>query len=317
VQKALTDFVTVAANCRDLQGRSKDPKKDELGAFFWKVADQSHSMAQGGETTQGLYAFSTTGELYGWMNDRDIPTLLALLAKARAAHAAAPPKKLTLAEPKPDAALEPPEGAAVVRVYSRVKPLPEGLAADDLNRSVGRDHLWILKSEIEAIEKAVEADGKCEVPRALAARIARWHLLDNVRGEPDRWMASEVKKASFTVTHLATLSGRTRAHLDGAFFMLAKAGKKGEDGRILGERGFEGTIEGELEIDPTKSRLTGLRLHARGKFWGESTYSLNAPKGKFPLELAFVLTGEKEPHVVSPQGLGDGRDVYLAPPVEE
>ncbi|MBI3725434.1 hypothetical protein HY251_16010 [bacterium] len=308
----------LAANTRELQHREKT---DELGRFFWKVADAGHWKQQEGNTTQGLYAFSAAGDFYGSLNDRDVGELLALLEKARKAFAKAPPRKLELARPSgPSADVLPPERAAVVRVHARILPLPAGCAP--INKGVGRDHLWVLEEEVAAIAKGLSTGEACDLPKTLVARIARWHLLDDVRGEPDRWRAGEVRRAELRATRVTSKEGLA-ARVSGAFSMLAAAGKKSEDGRALGERGYEGTIEGELAVSPSPARLATFRLLARGKAWGESTYTPSPPAGKFPLSVAFVLLssgkkGEKAPpFVVSPQGLDDGRETYLAPPAKE
>jgi len=58
-----------------------------------------------------------------------------------------------------------------------------------MNRSVGRDHLWIHEDDVREIEKTRK------LPARVAKRIARFHLCDNVRGLSDAWAPEEVKHA--------------------------------------------------------------------------------------------------------------------------
>src|SRR6185436_18716567 len=96
-----------------------------------------------------------------------------------------------------------PEGAAVLNVFTRIDPLPAGLGADDLNRSVGRDHLWILKDEVQAIVNALKDSAEAPLPAALAKRLAQFHLIDNVRGEPDMWESKHILKGDFKLTRIS------------------------------------------------------------------------------------------------------------------
>ena len=84
----------------------------------------------------------------------------------------------------------PPKGCIVVNVYSRVLEAQYPSGPKRFGRifrgSTGRDHLWILAAELEALAKG-------EMPQALKMRIARFHLIDNTRGEPPMWRREEIE----------------------------------------------------------------------------------------------------------------------------
>ncbi len=293
--EALGAFVPVAANTAFTQWRDED---DPLRKFFYQVVDQTDwKTAQEGNTTQGMYACASDGTLFGHTFEYDLETVLGVLrdaTKEAAKHAA---KKLDLRGAKPEPA--PPEGTLVVSVYTRIDPLPEGASKD--NAFVGRDHLWILHEEVDALRKG-------QFPKTLAMRLARFHLWDNTRGEPDAWTEEQVKKAAFGAN--GVLAGHATFTIGGTFSLAASAGKRSEDGRSLPEAGYEGKIEGEITFG--KEGVTSFTLLATGEAWGEGTYTPGAPAGRFPLKVAFVLPAADDPtRGVPPQGVSDGLDEYL------
>ncbi len=79
-----------------------------------------------------------------------------------------------------------------------------------------------------------------------------------------------------------------------------------------GQRGFEGTIEGQIEmIDGTLGRFD---LVAQGQYWGEGQWTGSAPSGKFPFAVAIRLgTGMDTAEQVLPQALKGWRWDYLNP----
>lgn len=299
--EALGEFVPVAANTAFTQWRDED---DPLRKFFYQVVDQTDwKTAQEGNTTQGMYACSSDGTLFGRTFEYDLETVLAVLRDARKEAAKHKAKKLDLRGAKPEPV--PPEGTLVVSVYTRIDPLPKGASKD--NAFVGRDHLWILPEELTAMRKS-------GIPKSLATRIARFHLWDNTRGEPDAWTEEQVKKALFEIPgliHRESNAVRENALVvRGAFSLGAPAGKHSEDGRSLPESGYEGTIEGEIAFDG--DRVKSFFMLATGEAWGESTYTPGAPAGRFTLKVAFILPAADDPtRAVPPQGVSDGLDEYL------
>jgi hypothetical protein len=228
------------------------------------------------------------GTAYGFNNNRSLERVHQLLDKSLAQFRANPPAKVDIPSALLDAkfAVTPPDGSSVLRLFTRIKPAP--LGCDSANENVARDHLWVLPDEIGALAKG-------EIPNALRLRLARFALVDNVRGEPDHWRVDEVIKAEFKLKVLSA----TKFAIAGDFAMQTKDGK----------RGYEGKWEGELAIDKG-GRLTSFKAYAEGQAWGRSTYTPDPPPGKFPLVVAFVLSGDEMARTVSPQAVFYGRE-YL------
>ena len=219
---------------------------------------------------------------------------------------------LTETELGPEARV--PADAAVLRVFSRIDPLPEETPAKSLNRGVGRDHLWVLKRELDEIVASLRRADEAEAPSALSRRIVRFHLIDNVRGEPDLWLSENVKRRSFRVARVAETPETLTVALTGSYAMLMPPGVRVEGWRSAPEMGLEGTLGGLLAIDKGRGSLRFARVFATAKAWGQSTFTRGAPKGKFPIKFAMVLADDPLSRQIAPQGLmGVGSEAYLDP----
>jgi hypothetical protein len=252
-------------------------QQDNEGRFYQKIANQGPRKVGRG-TTQGLYAADANGRFLGFNNNRTPNRVLGMMRSALAKHR--PAKVRAIAKGKLDARYnpKPPKGGLVVRVTSKVLggyEEPDNEWRRIYQTSLGRDNLWIRADEHAALAKG-------QLPQSLLRRLARFHLVDNTRGEPPMWNDNEIKKLEGTLRN-----GQLRAtvHLRTA----------------IGDRGYEAQLLGRVE---TKAgRVTRLDLVAKGEFWGEGPYTRRAPKGRFPLAIAFTLAdGKDAADTIPPQG---------------
>ena len=252
-------------------------QKDTEGDFYRKIAGQGPRNNFKG-TTQGLYLATASGQLLGYNNNRGGDRIRRMMKKALEGFEA--PAAAVIKRSKVDARYnpKPPEGGLVVRVQSKVLGGYE--KTEDRWRKIfqdtlSRDNLWVTKEEQDAL-----AAGR--VPPALQKRIARYHLVDNTRGEPPMWKADEIRSIEFSLKD-GRLSGSV--HLETA----------------SGERGYKVSLLGHVE--KKNGKITRFDLVARGDFWGEGTYTRGAPKGRFPLGASFTLAdGSDIADGVPPQG---------------
>jgi len=252
-------------------------QKDNEGRFYQKIANQGPRKVGRG-TTQGLYAADASGRFLGYNNNRSANRVLGMMQSALAKHR--PVKVAAIAKGKLDARYnpKPPKGGLVVRVTSKVLggyEEPDNEFRRIYQTSLGRDNLWIRDDEHAALVKG-------QLPQSLLRRLARFHLVDNTRGEPPMWRDNEIKKLEGTLRN-----GQLRAtvHLQ----------------TTNGERGYEAQLFGRVEIK--NGKVTRLDLVAKGTFWGEGTYTRRAPKGRFPLAIAFTLAdGKDAADSIPPQG---------------
>lgn len=271
-----TSFIPVAID-QAYQRRQQDTE----GEFYRKIAGQGPRSNFNG-TTQGFYIATASGTLLLYNNNRDPEKVLRLMRQklrefkaskaAQSTTSALEPKKVDQRwQPKP------PAGGLVLRVRAKILDGYEP-TTDKWRRifqtALSRDNLWISKAEHLALVKGT-------VPASLQQRIAKYHLVDNTRGEPPMWNDREVRGVTMSLQ-----DGKLTGNAD-----LQTSDKK---------RGYEAQMIGEIETQGDK--VTRFDMVVKGDFWGEGRYTKNAPKGRFPLAISFTLAdGSDVADLVPPQ----------------
>lgn len=243
-------------------------RKDAEGDFARKIIGK-------GGTLQGLHVINTRGELVGYVYDFRPQSVLAMLDKVlkKYEHVDAPDIDFKLK----DGRFTMPEDGIVVVTTAKVLAGHDPVKAEkgtiqyDMEsawkNSMGREHLWVRKDEVQALLQG-------DLPESLQKRIIRYHLVDNTRGTPTSWAASEIKKMELTLKE-GRLAGRV--HLE------TKDGK----------RGYEADLLGFIEVKDGK--VTRFDIVARGQHWGQGAHTPGAPKGRFPLAISFTLAQRSDP----------------------
>lgn len=261
-------------------------QKDAEGEFYRKIAGQG-PRKPGEETTQGHYVAGPDGEFFGYRNHRDPEVLKDLLKSALSSYKPKSVGKIDPGQVDPKWGYTAPEGGLIVRVHTKILG---GYAPPASERSrlfqegMGRDNLWIRRDEREAL-----ADGKVE--ESLLRRIARFHCVDNTRGEPPMWEENEIVSATldWNDDHLAG-----QIHLETA----------------EGDREFKAEIFGYLEA--LDGEVTRFDIVIKGLFRGEGEFTRGAPEGEFPLGISFKLAdGSDVADSISPQGSRGWLENYL------
>src|SRR5262249_12606976 len=150
-------------------------------------------------------------------------------------------------------------------------------------------HLWLTRAEWQALvpPKAKKGD-EFPVPAAVAQRIARFHLVDNTRGEPPAWQREQVRKLELTLTVEEADENKVRLRLHGAALLATAADPAKAD------RGFDAQLLGYIGYDKAKKVIDRFDVAVLGDFWGESDLTRGARPGRQPLGVVFELTpGEK------------------------
>ncbi|MEM7601327.1 MAG: hypothetical protein AAF357_07900 [Verrucomicrobiota bacterium] len=252
-------------------------QEDAEGEFYRKIARQGPREV-GEETTQGHYLATADGTLLGYRNHRDPEVMKDVIRSALKNFK--PGKAPAIESGKVDTrwAYSAPEGGLVVRVNSKILGgygVPESEYEQLFQEGIGRDNLWIRKDEHEAL-----ADGR--IPLSLLLRMARFHFVDNTRGEPPMWEVEEVKTVS--------LDWR-EGHVEGRVHLVTNDDSREFVAEIYG---FIEAFEGEV---------TRFDLVVSGDFRGEGRYTRGAPKGYFPLGIRFTLAdGSDIADAIPPQG---------------
>jgi len=286
VQKLLQEkFVSVAGD--DWYQRQK---KGDEGRFYRKVVEQGPRKGNG--TRQGHYVFTAQGELLGFNNNRGPERRLAMMREALEKWEKLPAERKRASisgEAKGDGKFqrELPEGGQVVKVYTRALEESDGklvaMGEDTVGNQTAVDHLWLRKEEVGVLKNLV-ADGGGNFPGWFSMRVAKFHLRDNTRGEPEDWKSEHIKNWELKVDSQGQVTGR--------FELQKKDGKLGFEGRITGGMSFEG------------DRLSRFDWLVLGDQWGEGTYTRGARPGKTPLGQVFQLSDTKTARDrIPPQGI--------------
>lgn len=308
---AKDDFVPVSAD--DWYERRRD---DAVGQFFRKVADQGPRKGEGGATRQGIYCLTADGKLLAYKNaGQNADVMREVLQGALAAWKKLPeeqrkPGAVKVEDPgKLDARFtrQAPAGAVVVKVYTRIlekdgkgeycKGKCETLGGD----KAARDHLWLTAEDVQALVPAEPKVGdKLALPAAVAERIARFHLLDNTRGEPPMWTKDEVRRSDVTLTVTEVTPERVRLRLEGSALLSTDADAD------RAKRGYDVRLRGHVGYDRAKKALDRFDVVALGEHWGEGTYTRDARPGRTPLGVAFELAAKDDASArVPPQAARD------------
>ena len=131
----------------------------------------------------------------------------------------------------------------------------------------------------------------------MAERIARFHLVDNTRGEPPFWRKEEVRRSDLVLTVAEATKQRIELRLEGRVLLATDADL------AQATRGFDVRLLGQIHLDRSKHALQRFDIVAVGDHWGEGTFTGNARAGRKPLGLVFELAAGDVPGQVPPQAI--------------
>jgi hypothetical protein len=265
-------------------------KQGDEGKFYRKVVEQGPRKGNG--TRQGHYVFTPKGSLLGYNNNRGLERRLSMMKDALEKWKNLPVQE-RFAEVAQDATGDErhqrilPQGGQIIKVYTRALDQKGdhfvALSDQEVGFQTAIDHLWLRQGELEEVESLIERGGG-DFPDWFALRIARFHLRDNTRGEPEDWRVSELSEWDLKVDQHGNVSGS---------FLLQKEGKK---------LGYQGRIKGELSLE--NGQLKKFHWLVLGEQWGEGTFTRGARPGKTPLGQVFELVVEPRPSdMIPPQSI--------------
>ena len=251
-------------------------------------------------TRQGLYCFTPDGMLLSESHHCSSERLHFLLALAQAKFRSIVKVNASDGPLRVDERYHrrPPRGGLVVDVSGKIL-LEQGAMRDALlinprNASLSRDHLWVAESEAEAMApRQLKVGFTYPMPLSLAVRLARFHLVDNIRGEPPMWTTQQIRALKVNLEVVKVEADVATVKLTG-FVHLATARRS---------RTYAPALFGELVYDAKKRTLTRFDALALGRASGEGIYTRGCPEGKFSLGIAFTLADMRRvASQVPPQG---------------
>ena len=260
-------------------------QQDAEGEFYRKIAAQG-PRNDFNSTTQGRYVCSPDGTLLGYNNNRGPDRLERIMKQALKTLE---PNSLGSIKPidekteDPKYTAKPPNNGLILRVHSKVldgyEPTENWTSV--FQQAIGRDNVWLTENEKSQLVKCIQRGG--EIPEKIANRIARFHLTDNTRGEPPKWKPSEIRSLNLRVDPDGIMRGSVHLETEN------------------GKRGYMASLFGIAKA--TQNDVTQFDLVCKGEFWGAGRYTGFAPKGKFPLAIAFRIADGSDPaDAIAPHG---------------
>ena len=310
-----TDFVPVCTD--DWYTRRR---KDSEGEFFRTVADQSPRKGLNGATRQGIYLFTADGELLGFKNHGgDAGVMKKVFTDAKAKF-----DKLPLARRKAGAVTVPdagkpdakyhhelPEDGIILKVHGRIleakaETFVKGKCTITGGDQASRDYCWISADEKKSlIPSKSEVGFRYALPEKIAERLARFHLIDNTRGEPEFWKKGDVRKSNITLTVTVVKDDAIELRLDGELLLSSEADS------AKSKVGFEPKLSGSLRYIPSKNAFVLFDVVAVGDYWGHSAYTPGSRAGRTPFGVSIGLADVTKPSErIYPQGLRESEQYY-------
>jgi hypothetical protein len=293
--------------------------KDEEARFFQKIAEKGHYEGRTfpSTTQQGTYMAAPNGTLLASINTRD-PVLM----EEKMREALAKWKTIPKAERTKPSGLEGayqrwrnedfyPSDGLVLRMTTRDLPRPE-LPRDWRATAWNQDFAWFRKEEVRSmLPDKIEAGQSKEVPTPLVERLARYHLVDIVRGQSLHYPPNAVREAKMTVTVQkvqngiaeVAVTGRTKTHHGGRW---AVAGYKDLNQPSEQTRGVETQILGKGQYNIAAGRFLKLDLVALGTRFGGTAYNARGDDlAASPIGFLFSVAGNTPPERVAPAAFWD------------
>jgi len=246
--------------------------------FFQRLVNGGEPIEDDG-TRQGIWVASPSGRLLASINSLDADAVLAVLERGLAAWDELADDERRL----PDGvALDPehrwehgyPEGGLVLERVARDLPASGDFREEPTGRW-NRDYAWFTADEARRLVPADAGPGTVWTPPAFfARRLARFHLVDNVRGQTLPYADEEVLRAELGARVLERhgarleleLRGATRAVADGTWRM----GENLWQPRRELPRGIELGLVGRATWDAEAARFDAFELVALGRRWGHT-----------------------------------------------
>jgi hypothetical protein len=296
VQKLAAQFIPAADASDRIQSKSSTDLDSLLFQKFGGRRTIASSRAREG-LGQGQYAVTPSGELLASCATADPREVERMLKQGLERWERLPREKRLLAEaPDPKAAdrwcrwerLYPKDGL-VLWVVTRDVPREKGEDANGVpahfRDAWNQDFAWFRRDEARAVLPAEPKPGAVhDVPRPLVERLARFHLLDNVRALNYAYFpADSVERARLTATVV---------HLEGNRVSLRLEGETRASTNAPQEQGYAPKLLGRAEYDLKRGRFTSFELLAVGNRWGTGNCNQRQDPAPGPMGVVLRLAGD-------------------------
>ena len=275
-------------------------RQDKHGEFFRKIAEQGHYRGRTvpSDTRQGLYTATADGKLLVSVNSTQLGRVQRLLGDAiriwkKTSSDERSPKFDKSISVDPEYLQTPPKDGLALLMTTRDLPRGEKSRNTD-SQAINFDHVWFEKDEMLAMVPDDPSKGQLvPLPRVVSERLARFHMIDSVRGETDPYDEDQVKidNVGLKVMKVSAetikfvIYGRSEAKRPPTNETSPYTGHK-----ITKEMGTDLEWSGAVVFDRKQQRFTRFDLLAAGKRWGGSLYNFrDNDSGPEPIGYGFQL----------------------------
>ena len=253
----------------------------ECQFFRQQVAGRSTPI---GGSWQGLYIFSPSGKLLARQNTLQADKALQLMERGLEAWA-----KLPAEEKKPAAAdqyqpqhrweLFYPLTGLVLTSTSRDLPAD---ASPQKRGRWNRDHIWFHPSELAAwLPEKRQVGTSTTLPRTLALRLARFHVVDNISGQEGPFSEQDIEEADVQIQITRSEGDLIHLQITGEFvtesdgvYKLGETDWKHFPSRT---RGVKARLSGVAIWNSSQQKFDRFKAVVAGTVWGGS--GLNGRRG--------------------------------------
>ncbi|MEM7783634.1 MAG: hypothetical protein AAF623_09800 [Planctomycetota bacterium] len=289
-------------------------KQDQEGSFFRKIAEQGHYAGRTipTSTRQGLYIATAGGNLLSSRNTTQAKQVTGLIGRGLAAWEKINPDQIRAfgveLDADPNYTVQFPEGGMILRETMRDLPREDQVRFETWRHNF--DHVWLTRDEVNAfIPEALEPDFQYSVRESVVRKLARFHFVDQVKGEATPYRDSQVKNAVLNAKVEKELKGgRWFVSLNGtAACSVPPSGEKNpySGQKIRKPRSVDLEIRGRLIFDPESRSFTRFDLLAFGDREGTATYNFRFDDmGPVPIGFAFELLPNRPENRIRPKFAG-------------
>ena len=281
------------------------------------MAEHGHYGGSPGSTRQGIYICTAGGKFLASVNSNRAERVLATMREGLEAWKKLPATERGLpatTDIKPKHRWEDsyPASGLVLTMFAR--DLPESCdPAEPCEVKWNQDRVWFSQEEARRwLPDAPEVGASYAIPKELVHRLARFHLIDTVRGQTSAYRSGDIKKASIAASvtkregELVTLSlkGNTVAESAGGF--------RDEPHAITTQ------ILGNATYDLAASVFRSFELVALGQRRGWTRFNgRRGDEGTSPVGFVFELAGKDSAKIAPAFVFAYNADWIKRPPRRE
>ncbi len=240
--------------------------------YFREFAEQGHYRGEG-STRQGTYICTPSGILLGSMNSHNADSVLKMMQVALKKYELLEPKQRLLAA---DAKILPdhrwessyqPDGLDLTMI---ARDIPESCnPKDSAEVAWNQDRIWFSKDETQKILRGdienIQRGDKLELAPVFVARLARFSVIDTVRGQTSYFGEDEVAGSTVHATVTAIRDNRVHLRLQGQTVAESPTSR----GRAL-PHGMHTKLLGTAIYDRGRGQFSSFELVAIGERQGRT-----------------------------------------------